>query len=511
MSEDHWQNDLLGRQKDAKFLIEFLKRRHAERKKAGIKGAYVLNVNAEWGFGKTYFLRGMAEELRKQHPVVMIDAWKNDFSDDPYTMVISEIEAVVSPLIPKVETQETTLAQKSFRAVKKNAGKIILAGAKGAAKKIVTKIAGDRTEEIAELMFGPQVDPKQKVGDSVERGVVEEATKAGFDSIAGGIASVSDEMLDALATRMINEYQEVKGSQEQFRSSLGQLLDVLDKVNTLNLPLFVFIDELDRCRPHYAIALLERIKHLFDVDEIVFVFATDIVQLTWAITGFYGSHFNGHNYLQRFFSRTYNLPKPRPKDFIGAMVAASGVQTDLWAVPAGMDGVSFLGSASDSFGSSLREIERAMEILLDLTTSWTSGFPMELTIMYPYIIGFLKATDVDAWSSEPLRGDIQSMGSRMRIGNPVHNRVTGITHQPPSLSDYMIQMDHVRGVDFYNYLTDLYQRVRNAAGAEHVVLDYVRARLEAEYNATFGSTVEQGRRSMLSKYPDMIRYAGNLE
>jgi hypothetical protein len=41
------------------------------------------------------------------------------------------------------------------------------------------------------------------------------------------------------------------------------------------LPLFVLIDELDRCRPPFAIALLDRIKHLFDIDEPVFVFAAD--------------------------------------------------------------------------------------------------------------------------------------------------------------------------------------------------------------------------------------------
>lgn len=111
MADTNWENDLLGRQKDAEFLIEFLKRRHEERKKAGVKGAYVLNVNAEWGFGKSYFLRGMAEDLCGQHPVVMIDAWKNDFSDDPYTMVISEISAVISPLLNKGEAEKVTAAQ----------------------------------------------------------------------------------------------------------------------------------------------------------------------------------------------------------------------------------------------------------------------------------------------------------------------------------------------------------------------------------------------------------------
>lgn len=507
---ESWEGDLLGRQKDGEFLIEFLKRRHAERKKAEIKGAYVLNVNAEWGFGKSYLLRGMAEDLREQHPVVLIDAWKNDFSDDPYTMVISEIDAVVSPLIPKDETQAASLAQTSIRALKKNAGKIILAGAKGAAKKIVTKFAGDRTNEITDLIFETQVDAKQQGAEAAEKGIVEEAANAGLEGMTDAAAAVSDDMLDALATRMINDYLEVKDSQEQFRASLGKLLKALEQVSALRLPMFVFIDELDRCRPHYAIGLLERIKHLFDVDDIVFVFATDTVQLTWAITGFYGSNFNGHNYLQRFFSRTYNLPKPKPKDFIETMVKASGVQPRLWAAP-GMDGIAFLGVASDCFGLSLRDIERAMEILLDLTTSWTSKSPIELTIMYPYIVSFLKATDIDAWAREPLRKDVQTLGSRLKLGEPFEDIANGITYQPPSLSAYMVPLDQARLTDFYEYVTDMHNRVENTEGAERVVSSYVATALVTEYNVRFGHRVEPGRRSIIAKYPDMIRYAGSLE
>ena len=39
----------------------------------------------------------------------------------------------------------------------------------------------------------------------------------------------------------------------------------------------VFIDELDRCKPEYAIQLLERIKHYFDDDRIIFVFSVNLL------------------------------------------------------------------------------------------------------------------------------------------------------------------------------------------------------------------------------------------
>lgn len=43
--------------------------------------------------------------------------------------------------------------------------------------------------------------------------------------------------------------------------------------------LVVFVDELDRCKPDYAVRLLERVKHYFSNDHIVFVFS--ILLKTW--------------------------------------------------------------------------------------------------------------------------------------------------------------------------------------------------------------------------------------
>ena len=41
----------------------------------------------------------------------------------------------------------------------------------------------------------------------------------------------------------------------------------------------VIIDELDRCKPTYALDLLENIKHLFDADNLCFVLVTNLEQL----------------------------------------------------------------------------------------------------------------------------------------------------------------------------------------------------------------------------------------
>ncbi|MFN3507783.1 MAG: P-loop NTPase fold protein [Allorhizobium sp.] len=504
-SNNHWNKDLLERQKDSAFLIDFLKRRHAERKKAGIRGAYVLNVNAEWGFGKSYFLRGMAQDLRKSHPVVTIDAWKNDFSDDPYTMVISEINATVSELIPNGGSEQVTVAHRSLEAVKQNAGKILLAGAKGATKKLVTKLIGDGFDEIADLIAQSEARDEEPE----HKDAFTEATAAGLDAFKQGVADVSGELLDALASRMINDYQEVKTGQEQFRSSLSHLLKAVNEIGSVQLPMFIFIDELDRCRPPYAIALLERIKHLFDVEDIVFVVATDTKQLSHTVTGYYGANFDSHSYLHRFFTRTYSLPIPSTHDFIGAMIISASVDTSKWH-SIGMEGneIGFLAQMSDLLGVGLREIQRAMEILFDLSTSWKNSYPIELCIMYPLIIGYLRAQDQPESSKlNEWMAAVEKKIANWKVGEAYVDHFNNRRSDPPSMSELFRAMWSVREKDFYEYR----QSLGNSRSQVHSrATDLAYEALSREYSARFNNLVRKGESSCIDTYIKMIRYAGNF-
>lgn len=73
-------------------------------------------------------------------------------------------------------------------------------------------------------------------------------------------------------------------------------------------PLVVFIDELDRCKPLFAIKLLESIKHYFTNDKILFVFSVNIEELQHSIKCIYGQGFDAIRYLDRFFNIRFNLP-----------------------------------------------------------------------------------------------------------------------------------------------------------------------------------------------------------
>lgn len=72
--------------------------------------------------------------------------------------------------------------------------------------------------------------------------------------------------------------------------------------------LVIFVDELDRCRPNFAIKVLERIEHYFVNDRITFVFSMNIEQLQHTIKAFYGNDFDACRYLDRFFDIRLSLP-----------------------------------------------------------------------------------------------------------------------------------------------------------------------------------------------------------
>ncbi|MDE6388375.1 MAG: KAP family NTPase [Lachnospiraceae bacterium] len=73
--------------------------------------------------------------------------------------------------------------------------------------------------------------------------------------------------------------------------------------------LVFFIDELDRCRPIFAIEMLECIKHYFEDDRIIFVMSVNKSQLIHTITKYYGNEFNSSLYLNKFFDVSIQLPQ----------------------------------------------------------------------------------------------------------------------------------------------------------------------------------------------------------
>lgn len=69
-----------------------------------------------------------------------------------------------------------------------------------------------------------------------------------------------------IAQEKIDSYEKDKMTLQEFRKSLEEFVtEIIESKDGENKPLVFFIDELDRCKPTYAIGLLERLKHLFNV------------------------------------------------------------------------------------------------------------------------------------------------------------------------------------------------------------------------------------------------------
>ena len=114
---------------------------------------------------------------------------------------------------------------------------------------------------------------------------------------------------------------------EGFRNKLQEMAKSL--AVSKSHPLIVMVDELDRCRPSYAVELIEVAKHLFAVDHTVFVLAVNRDQLAHSIKALYGNDFDATGYLRRFFDVDFHLPDPDRKPFIHTMLDSVKVQGDI--------------------------------------------------------------------------------------------------------------------------------------------------------------------------------------
>ena len=114
---------------------------------------------------------------------------------------------------------------------------------------------------------------------------------------------------------MIESRQRSKHSVKEFKDKLGQRARRLS-IEDESRPLIIIIDELDRCRPSYAIELLETAKHIFNVENVIFVLSTNRRQLARAFEGIYGEKFDGSGYLERFFDIDFRLPDVSRTNFI---------------------------------------------------------------------------------------------------------------------------------------------------------------------------------------------------
>ncbi len=312
-----------------------------------IEGPCVLALDAPWGAGKTVFLRMWAQYLRRERfRVAEFNAWETDFSDDPLIALYAALEGVL-------DRSSTTKAKNALKA--------------GAT--MVSKLA---------------------------------STALPVPDVAASIAVAGDRPAESTEARLKRH----RGAEE----AISNFKKALEKTTRGRLPVVVFVDELDRCRPGYAISLLESTKHILDVDGVVFILGVNLSELAHSVNAMYGDGFSSDVYLNRFLDRRVYLSKPDRSQFLDELLTSVGMSEHL-------NHTNFIRLFLNSFvlaapNISLRDIEQAVFHLGMIISSvrgkrsW-SGFPLDMVavslmlmrIIVPNIYGqFIRGevTDLDA-------------------------------------------------------------------------------------------------------------------
>lgn len=250
VEDNIFKNDTLGREESIIDLSKLL---------LSTTEPFVFSINGSWGTGKTTFVKLWEQYLKKEHEAhsLYFSAWEDDFSNEPLIAILGSLNEYVEENFKDNEEVVTKLNQ-----AKELSGKILKRG-------LPAFIKG---------MTGGALDLDKGL-ESAIGAITEEATK-----------------------ELIENYSKEKAITEQFKMLINELLELLDSEQ----PFIIFIDELDRCRPLYAIELLERIKHIFGIEKLIFVLSIDKEQLSESIKSQYGN-IDTDNYLRRFIDLEYKL------------------------------------------------------------------------------------------------------------------------------------------------------------------------------------------------------------
>lgn len=309
--EEIWQSDLLGRRAEAAILEQYIECVAARPSLRDDLRSFTIAIDTEYGEGKTFFLRRFSEHLALKHPVAFVDAWSDDLSDEPLTAIAATLKMALDPLIKK----DKPFAKK-FASVMEATGKVakiaLVGGAKRALGLLVTSAAVAAADEVIAA-----------VGDDAEP-LKDEASSSGEKIVDGMERAITSVAPNKLMSDRIADFENGQKALREMKVALAGVVSALEG-KELVAPIIIIIDELDRCRPTYAIKLLEEIKHLFDVPGLVFVFGMHGDQLAHSVKAAYGAEFDAKAYLARFIGRRYRLKTPNLAPLVKHLLASSAI------------------------------------------------------------------------------------------------------------------------------------------------------------------------------------------
>ena len=208
---------------------------------------FVISIDGYWGTGKTFLLRRWQKALEKEgFRAIYFNAWEDDFCDDPLVAILGQLSEYFeeSPL----QSLANKVVEVGIPLLKQNIRGVL----------------------------------ENKTGITLE---LKEDKKNGQDAL--------------------KSYRFQRATKDELKNRLSEMSAKVREET--GHPMVFIIDELDRCRPTFAIELLERVKHIFDVPNLVFVFGINREELCSSLQSVYGT-IDASIYLRRFFDMEFTLP-----------------------------------------------------------------------------------------------------------------------------------------------------------------------------------------------------------
>ncbi len=256
-------HDMLERAETGKKLSDLVER---------IDEPLVIALGGAWGSGKSFFLKCWVGEHLKEEKhkaeTVYFDAFKHDFLDDP-------LIALTAAISERLEKEPESTGAKAWKLAK---------GAAPFLAKTALRLGTMAAVGAAVSMTGDEDGSLNDIGDSM----------------AGEGGDISKELIS-----FWKKEDGKRAAMEQFRTALEHLTQP-NKDKEPQQKLVIVVDELDRCRPDYALSLLEIIKHFFDVPGVHFVLGVNLSELQNSVRARYGAGVDAATYLHKFVS--LNMP-----------------------------------------------------------------------------------------------------------------------------------------------------------------------------------------------------------
>lgn len=305
--DDIYKEDIFNRKFEIRELMKYIR--------FGRNSPFTIALNSKWGNGKTTFVKIWKREIKekyKNYTPIYINAWENDDFEDPLLLII------------KILQENKELKEEVFDENLKDCMNYLT--------KNMPKVLGK--------LFLDFAIKDEKTNKKIKE-VFEELSQNGvtIENIKKFILKSHSEL-----DRLLDTYNSIDS--ENLRHQIKTTLkEALKNLNLKERKIIFFVDELDRCKPIFAIKMLETIKHFFDIPNFIFIFSWDLEQLSYSLGHVYGEKIDSAGYLRRFIDFNYDLEEVEIQKLYGR----------------NLDNLFY--KFSEAFKLSLRDIEKMEKIV----------------------------------------------------------------------------------------------------------------------------------------------------